>query len=163
MPCTSAGRLFDAVACLLGVRHDVDFEAQAAVELEALAESAGGRPVLHFTLRPDGVLDPAPVLSGLVDGLRSGIGADRLAAAFHESVADAVIRSVITAGERAGVSLVGLTGGVFQNAVLTRDCRFRLEGAGFEVLTHTVVPPNDGGLALGQAVIAALSVAASQH
>ncbi|MDP1805914.1 MAG: Sua5/YciO/YrdC/YwlC family protein, partial [Acidimicrobiales bacterium] len=161
-PCTSAGRLFDAVASLLGVRHDVGFEAQAAIELEALAEAEQCEDVLRFALGRDGVLDPTPVLAGLIDGLRRGTGVAAQASAFHQSVADAVIRWCIAARRETGTELVGLTGGVFQNVVLLRACLRGLADAGFEVLTHRVVPPNDGGLALGQAVVAALMVEAGQ-
>ncbi len=163
VPCTSAGRLFDAVASLLGVRHDVVFEAQAAIELEALAEAAGAGPVLRFALGDDGVLDPAPVLVGLVDGRRGGVGTGVLARAVHEALAEAVTRWVVEAGHETGVGVAGLTGGLFQNVTLLRACRRQLEAAGFEVLSHHVVPPNDGGLARGQAVVAALTVEASDE
>jgi hydrogenase maturation protein HypF len=153
VPCTSMGRLFDAVAALLGVRQSISYEAQAAIELEAIAGCAvGDPPRLEFTLHR-GLLDPAPVLRGLIDGLRTGVPAPALAYAFHDAVADAVVRVASTVG----APTVGLTGGVFQNVLLLRRCRDRLRVAGFEVLIHRVVPPNDGGLALGQAVITALT------
>ncbi|GLV52716.1 carbamoyltransferase [Thermobispora bispora] len=156
-PCTSMGRLFDAVSSLLGVRHRITYEGQAAIELEALATTAQGTPPpLRIEVGPDGALDPAPLLHGLVAGLRDGVPVADLAAAFHEAVAVAVTELVTRAGEEHGVRLAGLTGGVFQNVLLLRSCRDRLRSAGFEVLTHRVVPPNDGGLALGQAVVAAL-------
>ncbi|MDT5259763.1 MAG: hydrogenase maturation protein HypF [Mycobacterium sp.] len=157
VPCSSMGRLFDAVASLLGVRHRIDYEGQAAIELEALAKSAGAapRPSLPLTVRPDGVIDPATMVQTMVGALYAGTRPARLAAAFHEAVADAVAEVVsLVAGE---VRLVGLTGGVFQNVLLLRACRKRLRLAGFEVLTHHTVPPNDGGLALGQAAISMLT------
>jgi hydrogenase maturation protein HypF len=155
VPCTSAGRLFDAVAALLGVRQHISYEAQAAIELEVLA--AGTGPELRFTLDEDGVLDPSDVLAGLVAGLHDGVSPARLSAAFHDAVADAVARAVQAVSARHGVRLAGLTGGVFQNVRLLQACRARLRAAGFDVLTHHLVPPNDGGLALGQAVVAALA------
>lgn len=162
--CTSAGRLFDAVSSLLGVRHRISYEGQAAIELEALAGRATGDvPRLRIDVGADGVLDPAPLLRGLVGGLRDGVPRARLAAAFHHAVADAVTEAVTAIGRARGVRLAGLTGGVFQNVLLLRACRDRLRAAGFEVLTHRVVPPNDGGLALGQAAVAALRVNAKEE
>ncbi|MEC3979703.1 carbamoyltransferase HypF [Amycolatopsis sp. H20-H5] len=152
VPCTSMGRLFDAVASLLGIRHRIGYEGQAAIELEVAAASASGWPRFRFAV-DGGVLDPAPVLAGIVAGMRAGMSRAVLAAAFHEAVAEAVAE-VATAVS--GIRLAGLTGGVFQNVLLLRLCRERLRAEGFEVLTHRVVPPNDGGLALGQAVVSAL-------
>jgi hydrogenase maturation protein HypF len=159
VPCSSMGRLFDAVASLLGVRHRIDYEGQAAIELEALAESATDThrtllPSLPLLVRSDGVIDPATMVQTLVSALYAGTPAGLLAAAFHRAVATAVAELV---SQVAGaVRLVGLTGGVFQNALLLRECRNNLQMKGFEVLTHRRVPPNDGGLALGQAAISML-------
>ncbi|ORB71624.1 carbamoyltransferase HypF [Mycobacterium shinjukuense] len=156
VPCSSVGRLFDAVASLLGVRHRIDYEGQAAIELEALAESAPAAPEpLPLPVRAGGIIDAAPMIAAMVSALRAGAQPAVLAAAFHHAVALAVTEVVCqVAGP---VRLVGLTGGVFQNAVLLRECRTRLQLTGFEVLTHHIVPPNDGGLALGQAAISVLT------
>jgi hydrogenase maturation protein HypF len=154
VPTTSMGRLFDVAASLLGIRHRVTYEAQAAIELEAAA--SGGRPVrpLAFDLGDDGVLDPRPVLEGLLAGRNDGVAVTDLACSFHQAVAGAVVASAQRASVAAGLLPVALSGGVFQNALLTGLARRSLEEAGFTVLTHRSVPPNDGGLALGQAVIA---------
>ena len=157
VPCSSMGRLFDAVASLLGVRHRIDYEGQAAIELEALADSVAGHAGsrLRLPVRADAVIDPAEMLRTMVSSMRAGVPPAVLAAEFHQAVAVAVAEAVaMVAGP---VRLVGLTGGVFQNVLLLRTCRQRLQQAGFEVLTHQTVPPNDGGLALGQAVISVLT------
>lgn len=160
VPCSSMGRMFDAVASLLGVRHRIDYEGQAAIELEVLADSVGetlptGAPTLRLAVGGDGVIDPAGLVRAMVSALRAGVERAVLAAGFHQAVAAAVAEVVaLVAGE---VRLVGLTGGVFQNVLLLRACRRRLQQAGFEVLTHHTVPPNDGGLALGQAAVSVLT------
>jgi hydrogenase maturation protein HypF len=163
VPCSSMGRMFDAVASLLGVRHRIDYEGQAAIELEVLADSVSetaavlpsGMPTLRLAVGADGVIDPAGMMRAMVAALRAGIEPAVLAAGFHQAVAAAVSEVVaLVAGE---VRLVGLTGGVFQNVLLLRTCRRRLQQAGFEVLTHHTVPPNDGGLALGQAAVSVLT------
>ncbi|MGO8852305.1 carbamoyltransferase HypF [Mycobacterium sp.] len=158
VPCSSMGRLFDAVASLLGVRHRIDYEGQAAIELEALAETAidANRqgPSLPLAVRADGVIDPATMVQTIVSALYAGTPPAVLALSFHHAVADAVAGVVQQVA--GAVRLVGLTGGVFQNVLLLRACRDRLESRGFEVLTHHTVPPNDGGLALGQAAVSTL-------
>ncbi|MEE3066230.1 MAG: carbamoyltransferase HypF [Actinomycetota bacterium] len=156
VPCSSMGRLFDAIASLLGVRHRIDYEGQAAIELEALAERAAGPgPSLPLTVRADGVIDPAPCIQTTVSALYAGTPTALLAAAFHRAVAIAVAK--VVAQVAGPIRLVGLTGGVFQNVLLSRGCRELLQRNGFEVLTHHTVPPNDGGLALGQAAISMLT------
>jgi len=164
--CTSMGRLFDAVASLLGVRHRIGYEAQAAIELEILAEQVPldpGSPglVWGFGVGSDAVLDHRPVIRGLVDGLRVGVPNVRLAYRFHEAVVEAVAQCVGMIAAASGVRVVGLTGGVFQNVLLLRASRARLVADGLDVLVHQLVPPNDGGLALGQAVVAGLTARSS--
>jgi hydrogenase maturation protein HypF len=150
VPTTSMGRLFDAVASLLGVRHRVGYEAQAAIELEALAEQGEPGAEMSFAIDAEGVIDPAPVLVALVDGVLGGVPAANLALAFHVAVADMIAMVV---AHLAHTGPVALTGGVFQNALLATLARHRLVADGLTVLTHRLVPPNDGGLSLGQAVI----------
>jgi len=156
-PTTSMGRLFDAVASLLDVRHRIDYEGQAAIELEVLAARAGDaeRPPLRMAVGADGVVDPAPMITALVAALRAGADRAGLAAAFHDAVAAAVVEVVTLVAD--GITTVGLSGGVFQNVLLLDTCTRLLEQAGFEVLRHRVVPPNDGGLALGQAAVSLLT------
>ncbi|TXI43910.1 MAG: carbamoyltransferase HypF, partial [Mycobacterium sp.] len=150
---SSMGRLFDAVASLLGVCQEVTYEGQAAVELEHLART--GSPVTLDFAVAEGVLDPAPVIAGLVEGLRAGAEVADLAAGFHAAVIRATAAAATDRARAAGISVIGLTGGVFANRLLLQGLRAELTKGGFEVLSHRTVPCNDGGLALGQATIAA--------
>ncbi len=155
VPTTSMGRLFDVVASLLGVRHRITYEAQAAIELEALAETHRGEPLpLAFQVLADGTIDSRVVIADLVTGLGAGQLAAALAFSFHAAAA-AMVRDVAIRHREEGYGgPIGLTGGVFQNSLLTGLTRRALNAAGFEVLTHRLLPANDGGLSLGQAVIA---------
>ncbi len=148
-PTTSMGRLFDAVAAILGVRQGVDYEAQAAIELEAMAMVAPAWPV-EVRCEDEIIIDPSGWLSLAV----RATDPRRAAYAFHAGVAAAVVQAARSARERSGVAMVGLTGGVFANRILSRLCREGLVAAGFDVLVHEIVPCNDGGLALGQVCIA---------
>jgi hydrogenase maturation protein HypF len=155
-PTTSMGRLFDAVAALLDVRQAVDYEAQAAIELEALADGVTVAPWLSPVEVVDGqvVIDPTGWIAAAVRAHRDAVPVEESAAAFHLGLADAVVAAAREVSLRRHVSTVGLTGGVFANALLTAACTRGLQEAGFRVLTHRVVPPNDGGLALGQVCVA---------
>jgi hydrogenase maturation protein HypF len=150
------GRLFDVVASLLGVRHRVSYEAQAAIELEALAASAVDDRASRWAFAIDDALliDPAPVVTGLMTAFADGDAVPDLALQFHRAVAGLVVDVAGRLRAASGAMPVALTGGVFQNALLARLARVGLEAEGFEVLTHRLVPPNDGGLSLGQAVVA---------
>jgi hydrogenase maturation protein HypF len=150
-PTTSMGRLFDAVASLLDVRHAIDYEAQAAIELEALAAGVAAEPWQARVLdTADGVvIDPG----GWLSAAASSTCAQQAAAAFHAGVAEAVAEAVGMLLRRHRFAAVGLTGGVFANAVLTGQVVRRLPDV--PVLLHRSVPPNDGGLALGQVCVAA--------
>jgi hydrogenase maturation protein HypF len=162
IPSSSMGRLFDAVSALIGVRQRIGFEAQAAIELEFLASTGAGAndDGDGWALRADadGVLDYRPVIRRLVAGLHAGADSATLAYRFHLAVAESVASFAHRVRNETGVRVVGLTGGVFQNVLLLQTCIQRLRASGLEVLTHRAVPPNDGGLALGQAVIAALGM-----
>jgi hydrogenase maturation protein HypF len=155
---SSAGRLFDAAAAVLGVRSRAHYEGQAAMELESLAGHCVAAP-LPFPVveRPDGILelDPVPLLVALVEERRAGRPLVQLAAAFHESVALGAAVQVQCAAERTGLDTVVLGGGTFQNARLVTTLAALLRGRGFRVLTARELPPNDGGLSFGQAVVAA--------
>ncbi|MET9800847.1 carbamoyltransferase HypF [Streptomyces sp. NPDC006368] len=153
---SSMGRLFDAVSSLAGLCHRAGYEAQAALELEAAATSAWDADSSAYTFGlASHACDPAPVLSALVADLRRGTPAPVLAARFHRGVARAVVEICRRARQATGLTTVALSGGVFANALLEEECTRLLAGDGFRVLRHGEVPPNDGGLALGQLVVAA--------
>ena len=158
---TSMGRLFDAVAALIGVRSTISYEAQAAIELEALARGVARAeaPVLPVELRrdPAGLLeiDPAPLVASLVTERAEGTAAELLAAGFHESIGRAAGAAAIELAVERGLGTVALTGGVFQSSRLAEIVSEVLEAAGLEVLAHQQVPPNDGAISIGQAAIAA--------
>ncbi|BDV44788.1 carbamoyltransferase HypF [Geotalea uraniireducens] len=158
---SSCGRLFDAVAALLGLRRQVSYEGQAAIELEALAEESSAEGTYPFSLTSrDGsfAIDFRLATRALVADLASGELPAALARAFHNTVAAAVAEGCGRIRERDRVDRVVLSGGVFQNKLLTEMVLQLLERDGFTVFTHRLVPPNDGGLALGQAMIAGLRV-----
>ncbi|KUN81196.1 carbamoyltransferase HypF [Streptomyces griseoruber] len=164
VPTSSMGRLFDAVSSLAGVCHLAGYEAQAAVELEAAAlrAPAGDTTAYAFALRAPqeggrGAVraDPAPVLAAVVRDLRAGHTSATVAARFHRGVTALVRRMCALARERHGLGTVALTGGVFANTLLSTACAAALREDGFTVLRHRLVPPGDGGLALGQLMVAA--------
>jgi hydrogenase maturation protein HypF len=154
-PTSSMGRLFDAVSALTGVRQVVAYEAQAAIELEGLARSADEGPTTYaFTVDASCVpaeIDPAPVLEAVVDDVRAGVAPAVIGARFHRAVADLIVD--LADAESTGTRTVALSGGVFQNALLLRLARDGLRRTGFEVISHRRVPPNDGGIALGQLLV----------
>ncbi|MEU6807836.1 carbamoyltransferase HypF [Streptomyces sp. NPDC046831] len=160
VPASSMGRLFDAVSSLAGVCHRAGHEAQAALELEAAAASAQDAEKAAYTFGltagpgPLGC-DPAPMLRELVADLRRGTPAPVLAARFHQGVARAVVEMCRHARRATGLTTVVLSGGVFANGLLEQSCAALLAADGCTVLCHGEVPPNDGGLALGQLVVAA--------
>lgn len=158
VPTTSMGRLFDAVASLLGLRHRISFEAQAAIDLELAAERSVGADAGFRFDAVDGVIHAAPVVRGVVAGMRAGTPTGDLAATFHLAVAELVRDLALHECRQRGLTRVVLSGGVFQNALLTAMCVDLVRRAGIDPLTHRLVPPNDGGLALGQAFVAAHTV-----
>ena len=154
VPTSSMGRLFDAVSSLLDLRHTVSYEAQAAMELETAAGSgADGGESYGFAVEA-GEIDAGPVLRTIVADLRGGRSRAAIALAFHGAVARLISEVAEGLRQSTGINTVALSGGVFQNVLVTQLARAELTLLGFAVLTHHLVPPNDGGLALGQAVIA---------
>ena len=150
---SSSGRLFDAISSLAGVRQEINYEAQAAIELEALVEE-DVKEAYEFAVGD--VIDSAPLIRAVVADVRSEVPSGVIAAKFHNGVA-AMIRDVCAhLREQSDLNEVVLSGGVFQNVALLKRVLSLLRASGFTVYTHHLVPPNDGGLSLGQAVIAAV-------
>ena len=167
---SSCGRLFDAVCAALGIRRaEAQFEGQAAMELEAIAdrdalrsvEALAGYRFAASTDREAGIstLDPAPMWVAMLADLAAGIPASLISARFHRGLASAVVDMVkrvagTDANGRTRPRVVALSGGCFQNRILVEEVTAGVEAAGFECLSHHDVPSNDGGVALGQAAIA---------
>ena len=162
VPTTSMGRLFDAIASIAGICHDAEYEGQAAIELEAVSRGADdGDPwpdvgfLIDDSIDEDLELDSGPVVTRCVADVLAGVPAAQVGRAFHLAVSRAVTAVAGRIRDTTGVDTVGLTGGVFQNELLTFLAQASLESAGFTVLVHRTVPANDGGLALGQVAVAA--------
>ena len=157
---SSAGRLFDAVAALLGVRDTINYEGQAAVELEQLAAGAAGSPAragypARITPGPPFTVAGPDLVRAAAGDLLDGVPATVVSARFHRGVADLIVAGCQLLRSSSGLGTVALSGGVFQNLLLLGTVTGLLEADGFRVLTHSRVPPNDGGISLGQAVVAA--------
>jgi hydrogenase maturation protein HypF len=153
---SSCGRLFDAVASILGLRHEINFEGQAAIDLEQAA-AAGLDQRYPFEIE-DGEparIDMRPAIRAIVADVRTGKPAPFVAALFHNTVGEAIVEVCGRLRRAEGLQRVCLSGGTFQNVYLLRRVLAGLRARGFDVYTHAKVPPNDGGIALGQAAIAA--------
>jgi hydrogenase maturation protein HypF len=146
---SSMGRLFDAVASLIGIRHTVTYEAQAAMEMEACAEV--NEDTYSFGLKDD-IIDPAPVLKALIDDMRIRTSQAVIAGRFHH----AIVSLILEIANKHSIPIIALSGGVFQNTLLNHLTKTALEQCGYRVLVHQHIPANDGGLALGQLCIAAV-------
>jgi hydrogenase maturation protein HypF len=165
---SSMGRLFDAVSALLGVCTEATYEAQPAIELEQVAAPVGrdAIPTYPFGLeKADGVwlVRLRPLLSALLDQARRGTPAPEVALRFHASVARMIERVCHRIRDETGLQTVALSGGCFQNRLLTQLTVPRLEEAGFRVLLHRQAPCNDGGLSLGQAILAHVQKVAKER
>jgi hydrogenase maturation protein HypF len=160
---SSLGRLFDAAAAVVLGRRVVDYEAQAAIELEGIAvdepddepgytmDCAAGDWDARNPLR----IGCAPLWHELVDDLRAGVSRARIAARFHAGVAAGFVHAAVLARDATGVRQVAVSGGCMHNRRLARLLRAKFEADGFEVFQHARVSPGDGGLSYGQAAVAA--------
>jgi hydrogenase maturation protein HypF len=171
---SSMGRLFDAISALLGIRGEIDYEGQAAVELEMAAHSSvvarrvSAEAISHAQesypyriVEDEGIriVYLRDLLSAVIEDLHQGISKRRISVKFHNTVAQMINETChLIADETPMVSGVALSGGVFQNRLLLRKTVSLLESSGFQVFTHRQVPCNDGGISLGQAVIANFAV-----
>jgi hydrogenase maturation protein HypF len=155
---SSAGRLFDAAASLLGLRQLVSHEGQAPMELEAIAITAGPDQVYPFHLaEPDGIveIDTRPLIVSMIHDIEKGVESARIARRFHSTLVEAIASACRRIRQQTGLDTVVLSGGVFLNTLLTAEVPSRLSGDDFRVYRHQRVPPGDGGLCLGQLAVAA--------
>ncbi len=156
MVTSSVGRLFDAVAALCGVRDTVSYEGQAAIGLEELAATASRSASRYQWVEEElelGGIDAGGLIREIVDDLQSGTAAAVVARRFHVTLAQLVAQTCVRIRDRQGLETVALTGGVFQNRLLVELALELLGDAGFVTLVHSQVPPNDGGISLGQVAI----------
>jgi len=163
-PTSSMGRLFDAVASLAGVRQHADYEAEAAIELESLALSAPAQVAYAaryaFDIKDLGsdepvIADPGPVIASVAADVLAGEPISLVALRFHTAVSDLIVDLAERCREQTGLERVALGGGVFQNALLLENAQHALTDRGFTVLRPRLLPPNDGGIALGQILVGA--------
>ena len=158
---SSAGRLFDAVASLIGVRQISRYEGQAAMELEWLAERSTESGAYDFAITPPdeekspAELDWAPMVRAMIAEVARNTRPETMARKFHNTLAEMIARMVGGSANEAAAVPVLLTGGCFQNRLLTELTVARLQAGGVKVYWHQRVPPNDGGISLGQVVAAA--------
>jgi hydrogenase maturation protein HypF len=152
---SSLGRLFDGVAALVGLRNEVVYEGQAAIELEALAAPADRAYPFAIKYGQPLILDVGPLIRAIVQDLQQGVPPGLIAGRFHRSIAELLAAVCVLARRQTGLGEVALSGGVFQNRLLLEQLLDRLEELDFKVYRNQQVPPNDGGLSLGQAVVAA--------
>jgi len=177
---SSMGRLFDAISALLGIRGEIDYEGQAAVELEMAAHALYGEEpssVIARRVSDEAISDVresypydiaedegirivrlGDLFSAVIEDLHRGVSKGRISVKFHNTVARMINEMCHLIADETGVSRVALSGGVFQNRLLLRKSIGLLESSGFQVFTHRQVPCNDGGISLGQAVIANCTV-----
>lgn len=162
---SSCGRLFDAVSALVGIRKQINYEAQAAIELEFAIEENGDDAYgveLTQTTRP-WLIRTRPMFESLIDDLRQGVSAGTIARRFHNGLVKAFVNIAMALRQQHGLNRVCLSGGTFHNVYLAQRLEVGLSAEGFEVFTQHEVPAGDGGLSLGQALVAAQKFRASSQ
>jgi len=163
---SSCGRLFDAVAALIGIRQEVNYEAQAAIELEMSARSSNETVGYPFAIRrQDGrwQIDTSPLFGAIVADLRRKVCAETISRRFHNGLVETLVHLACLLRQESTVNRICLSGGTFNNLLVFEHLVRKLESQGFEVFTHSEVPAGDGGLSLGQALVGAHSVPNETH
>lgn len=153
---SSCGRLFDAASSLIGIRDEINYEGQAAMELESLC-AFGIKERYKFCIYKEGkefIIDPQEIFIDIIEDLKKGIDKKIMAAKFHNTVAEFTLNLCGKIRENNGINKIALSGGVFQNRYLTEKIISLLERDNFQVYTQRIVPPNDSGISLGQVVVA---------
>ncbi|HPP30716.1 MAG TPA: Sua5/YciO/YrdC/YwlC family protein, partial [bacterium] len=159
VPASSMGRLFDGISAILGIRSNTTYDAQAAIELEMSAEKTGAKPY-PYRIREEKhlIIDPLPVIKGIVYDIRNGVSAGRISYRFHRTISDVITEICKRIKKEKNISSVVLSGGVFQNHLLLDMVWKELKRNNFSVHCHHNLPTNDGGISAGQAVIALYSM-----
>lgn len=152
---SSAGRLFDAIASILGIREKINYEGQAAIELEMLSIDERKKFYPFKIIEKDGkfTVDTLPLVEAIIEEKRKGEKKENIAGRFHWSISQIIMKACSFIRKEQGLNQVILSGGVFQNNLLLKQVLSLLRSSGFKVILPELVPPNDGGIALGQAVV----------
>jgi hydrogenase maturation protein HypF len=148
---SSMGRLFDGIASLIGLSHKISYHAQAAIALEQEALKSDDTGSYPFTVEK-GIIYQFPVIEKIVDDLNREVPGEVIAKRFHNTIAEMMVATAEMMRKETGISRAALSGGVFQNSLLTETAFNKLSDRGFSVYLHQLLPPNDGGISLGQAV-----------
>ncbi|MDI6785727.1 MAG: carbamoyltransferase HypF [bacterium] len=153
---SSMGRLFDAVSCLIGIREKIDYEAQAAIELEMIADPLEKNAYRFNIIEKEGLLiiEPLTMIEELINDIEKKVSTSLISSKFHNAVADLILNIANKIRGSFKINKVALSGGVFQNIYLLKRVISRLKDCGFIPIIHSKIPPNDGGVSLGQAIIA---------
>jgi hydrogenase maturation protein HypF len=160
---SSCGRLFDAVAALIGIRQEVSYEAQASIELEMLGRSSTATDGYPLAIRRQDQcwqIDASSLFAGIVEDLRRKVCTETISRRFHNGLVETLVRLACLLREESSLNQICLSGGTFNNLLVFEHLIRELKFLRFEIFTHSEVPTGDGGLSLGQALVAAHSVPA---
>ena len=162
---SSCGRLFDAVSALVGIRQQINYEAQAAIELEFAIQENGddAYPVEITQTSQPWLIRTGPMFASLIEDLRQGLADGTIARRFHNGLVNGFLNVAVALRQNRGLNRVCLSGGTFHNVYLAQRLEAALSAKGFEVFTHHEVPAGDGGLSLGQALVAAYTFRAKSQ